>query len=101
MSKNIRYESQPSPSLPDIQSTVNSFTDPNDKNYRLPFSVIMNIPKGFQLKKQDPTLVYDVSYLSMTKETCEKSIEVDNCGNVEVDLHANQAIYNICIPQVT
>ncbi|MGC7930599.1 hypothetical protein ACP3VS_18445 [Lysinibacillus sp. VIII_CA] len=88
MSKNNQYESNFIPTLTDMKSTVNSFIDPNHKNYRLPFSVFMNIPKGFQLRKQEPKLVYDVSYLSMTKETCKKSIEVENCGLVEVDLYA-------------
>ncbi|MGE7625239.1 hypothetical protein ACQKMD_20140 [Viridibacillus sp. NPDC096237] len=86
-SKHNQYESQTILSR-DIPSNLNSFTDLPDKNHRLPFSVIMTIPKGFHMQKQDPKLVYDVSYLSMTKETCKKSIEVDHCGHVEVDLHA-------------
>ncbi|OUB51376.1 hypothetical protein [Bacillus thuringiensis] len=60
----------------------------NDKNHIVPFSVILNLPKGFHIKKQiHPKLVYDLSYLSMSKEICKKSIEVDNCGYVDVDLH--------------
>lgn len=80
---------------------------PNEKNHILPFSLILNLPKGFHIHKQiNPKLVYDVSYLSMTKEICKKSIEVDNCGYVDVDLHVLKIkgclslLFNLCIEPI-
>ncbi|MFY0521505.1 hypothetical protein ACOMCU_27365 [Lysinibacillus sp. UGB7] len=65
-----------------------NLTNEIKKNHHLPFSCILTIPKGFQLKKHsDPNFVYDLSCLSMTKEKCQKFIEVEDCGRVEVDLH--------------
>ncbi|KAA6448385.1 hypothetical protein ACQCVL_30215 [Bacillus thuringiensis] len=60
-----------------------------DKNYIVPFSVLVQIPESFQIRKHTiPKLVYNLRYLSLSKETCKKSIEVDNCGYVDVDLYA-------------
>lgn len=80
---------------------------PIDKNHILPFSVILNLPKGFHIQKQiHPKLMYDLSYLSMSKEICKKSIEVDNCGYVDVDLHVLKIkgclsfLLNVCIEPI-
>ncbi|OUB64837.1 hypothetical protein [Bacillus thuringiensis] len=81
---NFEYESNSNTS-----SYLNAHTiDPSEKNHVLPFSVFINLPKGFHIQNQIvPKLVYNLSYLSMSKEICKKSIEVDNCGYVDVDLH--------------
>ncbi|QWI47135.1 hypothetical protein [Bacillus mycoides] len=101
-------ESQPSLSYSHPSSHLHQHTlHPNDKNHILPFSVILNLPKGFHIQKQiHPKLVYDLSYLSMSKEICKKSIEVDNCGYVDVDLHVLKIkgclsfLLNICIEPI-
>ncbi|EXY05068.1 hypothetical protein P4I81_05415 [Bacillus cereus] len=55
--------------------------------HQLPFQCIVSLPSGFQIEKpNDLKLVYDVSHLSMTKDTCKKRIEIDECGQVEIDL---------------
>lgn len=55
--------------------------------HHIPFQCIVSLPLGFQIEKpNDLKLVYDVSHLSMTKDTCKKRIEIDECGQVEIDL---------------
>ncbi|MGE6619162.1 hypothetical protein [Bacillus mycoides] len=102
------HETEPS-SLPTNHSSyLNQHTiDPNEKNHILPFSVILNLPKGFHIQKQiQPKLVYNLSYLSMSKEICKKSIEVDNCGYVDVDLHVLKIkgclsfLLNVCMEPI-
>ncbi|MGE6619356.1 hypothetical protein [Bacillus mycoides] len=100
------YEPQIKSSYPN-SSPIQQIIHPNEKNHILSFSVIINIPKGFQIQKQiNPKLVYDLSYLSMSKEICKKSIEVDNCGYVDVDLHVLKIkgclsfLLNICIEPI-
>ncbi|QWH75526.1 hypothetical protein EXW59_01390 (plasmid) [Bacillus mycoides] len=101
------HEPQQAPSFPTHPSHLQQTTYPNEKNHILPFSVIINLPKGFHIQKQrDPKLVYDLSYLSMSKEICKKSIEVDNCGYVDVDLHVLKIkgclsfLLNVCIEPI-
>ncbi|MDY7965718.1 hypothetical protein [Bacillus thuringiensis] len=85
----IQDESHSNALESNIESNIHKHSNVKEKNHRLPFSVVLNIPKGFQIQKEiDPKLMYDLNHLSMIKETCKKSIEVDNCGHVDVDLHA-------------
>lgn len=103
-----RKENKPksSSSFSDHSSSHHT-NDPNEKNHILPFSIIINLPKGYHIQNQmDPKLVYDLNYLSMTKEICKKSIEVDNCGFVDVDLHVLKIkgclsfLLNVCIEPI-
>lgn len=82
-------ESQGNPLASNIESNLHKHPNEKEKNHRLPFSVVLNIPRGFQIKKEtEPQLMYDLNHLSMIKETSKKSVEVDNCGYVDVDLNA-------------
>ncbi|HDR6319133.1 TPA: hypothetical protein QCU53_006101 [Bacillus thuringiensis] len=82
-------ESQGNPLASNIKPFLHKDPNVQEKNHRVPFSVVLNIPKGFQIQKEtNPKFIYDLSHLSMIKETCKKSIEVDNCGYVDIDLHA-------------
>ncbi|QFQ28979.1 hypothetical protein DDE73_30865 (plasmid) [Bacillus thuringiensis] len=57
--------------------------------HQVPFQCMVSIPKGFQIQKPNTLkLVYDVSRLSMTKEICKRWIDVEDCGKIEIDLHA-------------
>lgn len=101
-----KHEPQQNPS-PTQQSHFSNPIHDHEKNHVLPFSILVNIPKGFHIQKQtDPKLVYDLSYLSMTKEICKKSIEVDHCGCVDVDLHVLKIkgclsfLLNLCIEPI-
>ncbi|OMH24297.1 hypothetical protein BK726_02025 [Bacillus thuringiensis serovar londrina] len=58
------------------------------KKHTVPFQCMISIPTGFQIQKPNtPKLVYDVSHLSMAKEMCKRVIDVEDCGQVEIDLH--------------
>ncbi|MEK4841306.1 hypothetical protein [Bacillus sp. FSL L8-0152] len=82
-------ELQGNPLASNIESNLHKDPNVKEKNHRLPFSIVLNIPKGFRIQKEtNPKLMYDLSHISMIKETCKKSIEVDHCGYVDVDLHA-------------
>ncbi|OUA82763.1 hypothetical protein [Bacillus thuringiensis] len=104
---NQNPKEQNSQHIPTYSSPSHHDIHSSEKNHILPFSVIFNLPKGFCIQKQiDPKLIYDVSYLSMSKETCKKSIEVDNCGYVDVDLHVLKIkgclsfLINVCIEPI-
>ncbi|MFV1457867.1 hypothetical protein, partial [Bacillus mycoides] len=103
----IEYKSQPSSDSNHSTHLHQSTIHPNDNNHILPFSILLNLPKGFHIQKQiHPKLVYDLSYLSMSKEICKKSIEVDHCGYVDVDLHVLKIkgclsfFLNLCIEPI-
>nr|WP_172688945.1 hypothetical protein [Bacillus thuringiensis]AOB42259.1 putative 20 kDa protein in cryB1 5'region (ORF1) [Bacillus thuringiensis] len=58
------------------------------KKHTIPFQCMVSIPTGFQIQKPNtPKLVYYVSHLSMAKEMCKRVIDVEDCGQVEIDLH--------------
>ncbi|QPW51632.1 hypothetical protein G9298_28575 (plasmid) [Bacillus thuringiensis] len=89
MDSKYQEHTQGDPLASNIESSLHEDPNVKEKNHRLPFSVVLNIPRGFQIQKEtNPKLMYDLNHLSMIKETCKKSIEVDNCGYVDVDLHA-------------
>lgn len=84
-----KSESQDNPLATNLESNIQQHPNGKEKNHRLPFSIVLNIPNGFQIQKEkNPKVMYDLNHLSMIKETCKKSIDVDNCGYVDVDLHA-------------
>ncbi|QDX90971.1 hypothetical protein EEL30_00370 (plasmid) [Brevibacillus laterosporus] len=69
------------------QSDINVSMD-RIKKHQVPFQCMVSIPTGFQIQKPNTAkLVYDVSRLSMAKESCKRLIDVDDCGEVEIDLH--------------
>ncbi|OUB84396.1 hypothetical protein [Bacillus wiedmannii] len=81
------HEPEQAPPIPN-DSHFSHDIHPDEKNHVVPFCIMVNLPKGFHIQKPvNPKLVYDLGYLSMTKEICKKSIEVDNCGYIDVDLH--------------
>ncbi|MED1640819.1 hypothetical protein P4V01_28495 [Bacillus thuringiensis] len=70
------------------QSDVEVSNRKGKKNHTVPFQCMVSIPTGFQLQKPNtPKLVYDVSHLSMAKEMCKRTIDVEDCGQIEIDLH--------------
>ncbi|MEC5308804.1 hypothetical protein [Bacillus thuringiensis] len=105
--QNANLNLNESPQSSSFSTHLDHDTHPNEKNHILPFSILLTIPKGFYIQKHiDPKLVYDLNYLSMSKEICKKSIEVDNCGYIDVDLHVLKIkgclsfLLNVCIEPI-
>ncbi|PNK22470.1 hypothetical protein CBR59_30195 [Bacillus thuringiensis] len=70
------------------QSAVEISSGKAKQKHQVPFQCMVTIPTGFQIEKPNtPKLVYDLSRLSMTKEMCKRLIDIDDCGQVEIDLH--------------
>ncbi|WP_324656835.1 hypothetical protein [Bacillus cereus] len=70
------------------QSDTEGSKSKSEKKHQVPFQCMVSIPTGFQLQNSStPKIVYDISHLSMTKEMCKRVIDVDDCGQVEIDLH--------------
>ncbi|WP_087876318.1 hypothetical protein [Bacillus thuringiensis] len=56
-------------------------------NCEVPFCCVVTLPHGFQYESRKQTkLVYDISCLTFAHEMCQRSINVDQCGTVDVDL---------------
>jgi len=65
--------------------------------HKIPFCCVISIPHGFEvISNYQPKIMYHLGCLAMVKETCRKTVQVDDCGNAEVDLHVLKA--KGCIP---
>ncbi|MEC2710016.1 ABC transporter permease [Bacillus thuringiensis] len=59
-----------------------------EEERQIPFCCVISVPHGFQpVPYCKPKLVYNLSCLGTVKETCRKIIQVDDCGQTEIDLH--------------
>ncbi|MGX5576588.1 ABC transporter permease [Bacillus toyonensis] len=68
-------------------------------NTKLPFCCTVNVPHGFQYVPQStPKIAYHVDCLSVVKESCRKTIHVEDCGPVEVTLNLLKVVG--CIPYI-
>jgi len=65
--------------------------------HKIPFSCVISIPHGFEaISNYQPKIMYHLCCLATVEETCRKTVQVDDCGNAEVDLHVLKA--KGCIP---
>ncbi|WP_144489462.1 hypothetical protein [Bacillus thuringiensis] len=57
--------------------------------HQIAFQCMVIIPIGFQINKSSPPkIIYDLSRLSMTKETAKKQAVLEGFGKIEVNLNA-------------
>ncbi|OUB04394.1 hypothetical protein BK704_19565 [[Bacillus thuringiensis] serovar konkukian] len=60
------------------------------------FCSMVNVPHGFlYVPNGTRKLAYSLSGLSVVKETCQKTIKVDNCGPVDVTLNLLKVVGSI------
>ncbi|WP_429797324.1 ABC transporter permease [Brevibacillus laterosporus] len=60
----------------------------SEENHKIPFCCLISIPHGFELTSYcKPKMVYHLNCLGLVRETCRKTVKVDDCGHAEVDLH--------------
>lgn len=60
----------------------------SEKKQKVPFCCVVSIPHGFEFVSQSqPKMVYNLDCLATIKETCRKTVQVDDCGHAELDLH--------------
>ncbi|WP_141402267.1 ABC transporter permease [Bacillus cereus] len=56
-------------------------------NIKVPFCCIFQVPHGFQyVPHSAPKIAYNLDCLSVVEESCRKTIQVEDCGPVEVKL---------------
>ncbi|UYX55503.1 ABC transporter permease [Bacillus thuringiensis] len=59
-----------------------------EEGHKIPFCCVISIPHGFELVPHcAPRIVYHLDCLATMKETCRKTVQVEDCGDAEVDLH--------------
>ncbi|QTB20770.1 ABC transporter permease [Lysinibacillus sphaericus] len=67
------------------------------ESHKIPFCCVISIPHGFEvISNYQPKIMYHLGCLATVEETCRKTVQVDDCGNAEVDLHVLKA--KGCIP---
>ncbi|TFZ09475.1 ABC transporter permease [Bacillus cereus] len=76
-----------------ISSSIESSTGcVPETNHKVPFCCVIPIPQGFQLVSDcKPKIVYHVGCLNSIIETCRKTVQVEDCGHAEVNLHILKA----------
>ncbi|EEM55954.1 ABC transporter permease [Bacillus thuringiensis] len=63
-----------------------------EEERKIPFCCVIPLPHGFRLVPYcKPQLVYNIGCLGTTKEMCRKTIQVEDCGQTEIDLHILKA----------
>ncbi|MBF7150833.1 hypothetical protein [Bacillus toyonensis] len=92
-------EEFPSMSPEESYPSSKSFAGEKEISREVSFCCVVNIPLGFEYVPQGKhKIVYSLDQLSVIKETCMKTINVERVGPVEVNLNILKVIG--CIPFV-
>ncbi|MEH7219488.1 hypothetical protein [Bacillus toyonensis] len=68
-------------------------------NTKVPFCCTVNVPHGFEyVPNGTHKIAYNLDCVSVVKEKCRKTIQVDGCGPVEVTLNLLKVVG--CIPYI-
>ncbi|MFF2242286.1 ABC transporter permease [Bacillus thuringiensis] len=77
-----------------------SYKCKQEEGHKIPFCCVISIPHGFELVPHcEPKIVYHLDCLATMKETCRKTVQVEDCGDAEVDIHILKV--KGCIPFIT
>ncbi|PEA02505.1 ABC transporter permease [Bacillus cereus] len=69
------------------EHTENKYECREEMNIKVPFCCIFQVPHGFQyVPHSAPKIAYNLDCLSVVEESCRKTIQVEDCGPVEVKL---------------
>ncbi|WP_042228964.1 ABC transporter permease [Paenibacillus popilliae] len=80
-----------------LYNQLESATHCSEKKQKVPFCCVVSIPHGFELvSPAHPKMAYNLDCLATIKETCRKTVQVEDCGHAEVDLHVLKV--KGCIP---
>ncbi|WP_419761142.1 hypothetical protein [Bacillus mycoides] len=70
--------------------------DPEQVQSSVSFCSMVHVPQGFvYVPKGTRKFAYSLSGVSIVKETCQKTITVDNCGPVDVTLNLLKVVGSI------
>ncbi|PEE33264.1 hypothetical protein CN271_12645 [Bacillus cereus] len=71
----------------------------DEVNTKVPFCCMVQVPHGFQyVPSSPPKIAYNLECLSVIEESCRKTIQVEDCGPVEVTLNLLKVVG--CIPYI-
>ncbi|OUB10964.1 hypothetical protein BK704_11550, partial [[Bacillus thuringiensis] serovar konkukian] len=79
-----------------MMQSAATIEDPAQVQSSVSFCSMVHVPHGFvYVPNGTQKLAYSLSGLSIVKETSQKTIEVDNCGPVDVTLNLLKVVGNI------
>ncbi|PGM93661.1 hypothetical protein [Bacillus cereus] len=85
-----------SPQFEGVSQSAATLEDTEKINKDVSFCCIVHIPDGFVYVPNGTLKIsYNVSQLSVVKETCQKTIVVDHCGPVDVTLNLLKVVGSI------
>ncbi|MES1053197.1 hypothetical protein FOA24_29720 [Bacillus thuringiensis] len=79
-----------------VSESAATLEDTEQVNNHISFCSIVHIPDGFvYVPNGKQKIVYNLSQLSVIKETCQKTISLENCGPVDVTLNLLKVVGSI------
>ncbi len=96
----FRHNHDPLEFLPEeADHTENKQACGEEVNTKVPFCCIVPVPHGFRyVQHSTPKISYNLDCLSVIEESCRKTIQVEDCGPVEVKLNLLKVVG--CMPYI-